>query len=491
MLPFSWFLKHFSRQCSSPEGIIMIKIGEVVELTVDKFADKGKCLSRVDGFVIFMEGVIPGESIKVRIHRIKKKYSDAKLISVMQESPFRVEPPCRYFGACGGCKWQHVLYECQLNAKRQSVFDAAFNVGGFQGINVNDTIGSSRIYGYRTKMEFSFGDRIWLTDKEIASGDISKAGFAVGLHAPCQFSSVIDIKRCYLQRNPSSEILNMVRETAIKHNWSPWNSFQKKGYLKHLVIRIGERTGEIMVNLVTESYKAERMKILGLLLQKHFPEITTFVNSIVPGSSQNASDAGVEVIYGSGLIHDRIGNYLFEIKPNAFFQPNTGQAEVMYNLARVYAELKPTDIVYDFYCGTGTISIMLSAYAKKIVGIEMVRETVDNAVRNAHNNGVNNCSFVSGDLTKIFTEDFVNQHGKPDVIILDPPRSGLHTKTIEHISQLKPVRIVYISCNPMTQMRDIAMLRDIYSIEKIQPVDMFPQTYHIESIAKLRLIGSD
>ncbi len=464
----------------------MIKIGDEIELTVDKFADKGKCISRLDGFVIFMEGVIPGERVKVRIHRIKKKYADAKLISVIQESPFRVEPPCRHFGTCGGCKWQHVLYECQINAKRQSVFDAAVNIGGFQGIKVNNTFGSSLIYGYRTKMEFSFSDRIWLTDKEIASGSISKDGFALGLHAPSQFSSVIDIKQCHLQKNPSSEILNMLRETAIEHNWSPWNCFHKKGYLKHLVIRIGEKTDEIMVNLVTESYRAEIIKILSDLLQKTFPEITTFVNSIVPGSSQNASDAAVEVIYGSGLIHDRIGNYMFEIKPNAFFQSNTSQADVMYNLARVYAELKPTDIVYDFYCGTGTISIVLSSFVKQIVGIEMAQEAVDNAFRNAYNNGINNCSFVCGDLMKIFTDDFVYQHGRPDVIILDPPRPGLHRKTIEHIARLKPRRLVYISCNPMTQMRDIDMLKDIYIIEEVQPVDMFPQTYHIESIAKLK-----
>jgi 23S rRNA (uracil1939-C5)-methyltransferase len=465
----------------------MFRIGEEIELLVDKFADRGKCLSRYDGFIVFIEGIIPGEIVRAKIHKIKKNYAEAKLLFIVKESPFRVTPPCRYFGFCGGCKWQHVLYERQLEAKRQSVLDAAHSIGGFHNSTVNNTIGSSAVYGYRTKMEFSFSDRTWLPYKEAQSHDLPKNTLAAGLHAPFQFSSVIDIKECHLQRSPSSEILNMIRETAITHDWKPWNCFKKIGYLKHLVVRIGERTGEIMVNLVTESYVPERMQALGDLLQQNFPEITTFVNTIVPGSSQNVSGAEVEVLYGQGAIYERIGNYFFEIKPNAFFQPNTSQAEVIYNLSRVYAELKPTDIVYDLYCGTGTISILLSPFARKVVGIEISREAVDNAFSNAKANNAGNCSFICGDLMKVFTEEFVSQHGKPDVIILDPPRPGLHKRTVEHIAQLKASRLVYVSCNPATQMRDIAMLKDFYNINEVQPVDMFPQTYHIESVVKMKL----
>jgi len=466
----------------------MLQIGEEIELTVDKFADKGMCISRHGGFVIFIEGVIPGEHVKVKIRKIKKNYAEARVLSVIQRSPSRVKAPCRHFGTCGGCKWQHVLYECQLDAKRQSVCDAIRNTVEIQDLNVKDTIGSAFIYGYRTKMEFSFSNRIWVPDEEISSGESRNTGFALGLHAPSQFSSVIDIKKCHLQREPSSEILNTIREIAVEHGWSPWNCFQKKGYLKHLVIRIGEKTGEIMINLITESYKAERVKILKHFLQERFPEITTFVNSIVPGSSQNSSDSDVIVIFGPGIIHDRIGGYIFEIKPNAFFQPNTAQAEILYNLAIEYAGLKSSDIVYDLYCGTGTISIFLSSFVKKVVGIELSRDAVENAARNARINNIENCAFVSGDLMKIFTNAFVELYGKPDIIIVDPPRPGLHPKVVELIAQLKPRRLVYISCNPMSQMRDIAMLRNVYSIEEVQPVDMFPQTYHIESIIKLSLI---
>lgn len=466
-----------------------MKINEEIELRVDKFADKGKCLSRFDGFVIFMEGVIPGERVRVKIHKVKKKYADAKLISIIEASPLRVEPQCMHFGTCGGCKWQHVVYESQLEAKRQTVSDAIVNIGGFKGIDVKDTIPSPSIYGYRTKMEFSFSDRNWLPEKEFVSGKVSDSGLALGLHAPCQFSSVMDVKECYLQKSPSSEIVNKIRETAISNGWEPWNCIQKHGYLKHLIIRIGERTGEVMVNLVTAGYNPDRMKILKQILQRHFPEITTFVNSIVPGNSQNASGAEVEVIYGAGFIYDRIGNYSFEIKPNAFFQPNTLQAEALYNLARVYAELKPSDILYDLYCGTGTIAIFLSSFVKKVIGVEVAKDAIEGAYRNASSNGANNCIFVCGDVMKILTKEIVKEYGNPDVIIVDPPRPGLHRKLVEDIAELKPRQLVYISCNPMTQMRDIAMLKDIYSIEEVQPVDMFPQTYHIESIIKLRLRG--
>lgn len=465
----------------------MLKVGEELNLLIDKFADRGKCLTRLNGFVIFTEGVIPGEIVKVRIHRLKKNYADAKLLSIVQPSPYRVKPPCSYFGFCGGCKWQHVLYEHQLDAKRQSIIEAAFSIAGLHGLTVHNTVASPLIYGYRTKMEFSFSDRIWLPEKDFASLNLQQKSLAAGLHAPFQFSSVIDIRQCYLQQSPSSEILNLIRDAAISYGWSPWNCFKKTGYLKHLIIRIAQRRGEIMVNLVTESYIPERLQILRDLLLRSFPEITTFVNSVVPGSSQNISGADVKIIHGSGAIYEPIGNYLFEIKANSFFQPNTTQAEVIYNLARAYAELKTDDIVYDLYCGTGTISIMLSAFAKKIIGIELSHEAVDNAIRNAKTNRVNNCNFICGDLMKIFTEDFVYQHGKPDVIILDPPRPGVHRKTIELIKRLKPNRLVYISCNPATQMRDIAMLKDLYNIVEIQPVDMFPQTYHIESVVKMKL----
>lgn len=464
----------------------MLKTGEELELTVDTFAGRGKCLSRLDGFVVFMEGAVPGERVRVRIQKKKKNYAEAKLLAVLEKSPFRVTPPCRYFGSCGGCKWQHVSYERQLGAKLKSVQDALTNIGGFEAIPIHPTIGSPTIYGYRNKMEFSFSGRRWLTEQEIASGETFDTSFALGLHAPGQFSSVIDIKECHLQRSPSSEILNSLREIARKNGWTAWDSRKQMGFLEHLVIRMAKRTGDIMVNLVTRGYEPERMRMLSAMLQQSFPEITTFVNTIYRSSTQTAFREGVIIIYGPGVIHDYIGNCRFEIAPHSFFQPNTAQAELLYKVARDFAELKPTDLLYDLYCGAGTISIFVSSFVKRAVGVELIEEVVETARLNAQVNGVTNCTFVCGDLMRMFTPEFVSQYGRPDVMIVDPPRPGMHRKVVEQIARLKPSRLVYISCNPLTQLRDIAILRDYYTIEAIQPVDLFPQTFHIETVIKLK-----
>ncbi|MBM4128498.1 MAG: 23S rRNA (uracil(1939)-C(5))-methyltransferase RlmD [Nitrospira sp.] len=464
----------------------MFKTGEELELTVEKFAGRGKCLSRHEGFVIFIEGTIPGERVKVRIHKTRKDYAEAKLLEVLEKSPIRVTPPCSYFGYCGGCKWQHVSYDRQLEAKQQSIKDALITISGFETVQIHPTIGSTRIYGYRNKMEYSFSNRRWLTEKEIASGETFDTSFALGLHAPGQYSSVIDIRECHLQRSPSSGILNTVRDISMQNGWAAWDSRKQKGFLEHLIIRIGERTGEIIVNLVTRGYKPGRIKLLAEVLQSSFPEITTFVNTIHEISNRTAPEEELETICGPGIIHDSIGNYTFEIAPHSFFQPNTSQAEVLYKVARDFAELKPTDVLYDLYCGAGTISIFVSSFVKQVIGIEIIQEAVENARTNAEINGVNNCTFVSGDVIRILTPELVKQYGRPDVIIVDPPRPGMHRKVLEQIIHLKPSRIVYVSCNPMTQLRDIAMLREHYIIEAIQPIDLFPQTFHIESVIKLR-----
>ncbi len=465
----------------------MFKVGDEIELRVDKFAEMGKCLSRFDGFVIFIEGVIPEELVRVRIQKVKRNYSEAKLISVIEKSPLRVEPRCLHFGTCGGCKWQHLSYQSQLDVKKQTVFDAIVNIGGFKDVDVQDIIPSPNIYGYRTKMEFSFSDRSWLPEKDRLAGKSFKSQLAVGLHAPSQYSSVVNITKCHLQRSPSSEILNLVRGVAINNDWKPWNCIAKEGYLKNLIIRTAEKTDDVMVNLVTTTFNPDRMNILKELIQKHLPEVTTFVNSILPKNSQNALNADVEVIHGTGFIYDCIGNYRFQIKPNTFFQPNTSQAEALYNFARLFSNLKPTDILYDLYCGAGTISIFLSPFVKRVIGVDLDKHAIETANINKYYNNADNCDFFCGDVMRTITKEFIQEHGKPDVIIVDPPRAGLHIKLIEFISKLKPSLLIYISCNPMTQMRDIGMLKDIYTMETVQPVDMFPQTYHVESIAKLKL----
>ncbi|MCX7913727.1 MAG: 23S rRNA (uracil(1939)-C(5))-methyltransferase RlmD [Thermodesulfovibrionales bacterium] len=466
----------------------MVKIGEELELRVYKFAELGKTICLYDSFIIFVEGAIPGELIKVKIWKVKKNYAEGRLISILEHSPLRIEPRCSHFGICGGCKWQHLSYEKQLQIKHQTVIEAAYHIGGFKDIEIPATIPSSKIYEYRSKMEFSFSNRRWSLDEANPAGKSYEVTLALGLHAPSQYSSVIDIKNCYLQRSPSSEILNFFREICLQNNWEPWDSKSKKGYLKHLVIKIGENTNNIMVNLVTSYLNPNRLKIFNELIRNRFPEITTMVNSISPENSQNLSSAKLEILYGEGKIYEKMGDYIFEIKPNAFFQPNTLQAESLYRLAVKYSEPKETDIVYDLYCGVGTVSIFFSPYVKRVIGIDLDAEAIESALNNCKANNIYNCEFFQGDVMKLLTKEFIKQHGKPDIIIVDPPRPGLHKRLVEFIKELESPIIIYISCNPMTQMRDLAMFKESYRIEVAQPVDMFPQTYHVESIAKLTRI---
>lgn len=464
----------------------MVKIGQELELKVDKFAELGKSICLLDNFVIFVEGAIPGELVKVRIQKIKKKYAEGKVLSVLEKSPLRIEPRCIHFGVCGGCKWQHLPYEMQLQIKRQTVADAVSHIGGFKDVPIANTIPSPKIFNYRHKMEFSFSDRAWVFNEATFVGQSLDVPLALGLHAPSQFSSVVDIKECHLQRTPCSKIVNSIREICLQNGWKPWNFKQNKGYLKHLVIKTAENTTDTMVNLVTESYNSERLKIFSRLIQEQFPDVTTFVNSVLPENSQDLSKANVEVLYGKGIIHERIANYLFEIKPNAFFQPNVLQAESLYKLALEYAQPVGDEVVYDLYCGVGTFSLFFSPHVKKVIGIDVDKEAIESAYNNARSNNISNCEFYGGDVVRLLTQEFIEQHGKPDIIIVDPPRAGLHKKLVHFIKRLKPSVFVYVSCNPMTQMRDLALLKDCYRIEIVQPLDMFPQTYHVESIVKLK-----
>ncbi len=464
-----------------------MKRGTEVTLDIEKFADQGKSLARTDGYVVFVPGAVPGDRVRARVVKSKKKYAEAMLLDVIAPSELRTEPRCFYFDTCGGCKWQHVDYAAQLEAKRMSVEDALRHTGGFREAAALPTIGAEKTYFYRNKMEFSFSASRWLTREEIASGRTFDTDFALGLHVPGSFEKVLDLRECHLQSELSVRLVNAVRDHAKTHELAPWHVRTHEGYLRHLVIRHGERTGEVMVNLVTNGYDAGKIAGLAGLLQETFPEVTTFVNTINTGVAQTAFGEEIRTIYGPGVIHDRIGPYRFEIAPNAFFQTNTAQAERLYEVTRGFAGLRPDDLVYDLYCGAGTISLFLSGHARHVVGVELVEEAVENARANAVMNGVSNCTFVSGDLMRLFTPDFVREHGRPDVLVVDPPRAGMHPKVVEQIARLRPERFVYVSCNPQTQARDLALLAGHYRVEAVQPVDLFPHTHHIESVVKLSL----
>ena len=462
-----------------------VQRGDLVDLDIEKFADKGKSLARVDGYVVFVEGAVPGDRVKAYVHRAKSNYAEAKLDTLLEPSDLRVEPRCRYAEACGGCTWQHVDYEAQLEAKRQSVAEALEHQTDFADVEVRPPLGSPKQFFYRNKMDFDFSADRWLTSEEIDSGKDFDTDFALGLHVPGDFHKVLDLQECHLHSELSVRLVNGIRDFVKGQGWAPWDIRDQEGFLRHLVLRTGEHTGDCMVNLVTYGAPMERIAAVADFLQNDFPEVTTFIHTNHTGKSQNP-EGDEQVVFGPGVIYDEIGDYRFEISPGAFFQPNTLQAERLYEVARDFADLRPTDRLYDLYCGAGTISLFMSEYVDEVVGAELVEDAVANARTNAEMNGVDNCTFVSGDLKELFTDDFVDTHGRPDVLIVDPPRAGMHKDVVAQIAELAPERFVYVSCNPQTQVRDLERLRDTYRIDAVQPVDMFPHTPHVENVVSLR-----
>lgn len=464
-----------------------VKRGTTIELDIEKFADKGKSLARVNGYVVFVKGAVPGDRVKAYVYKTKKSYAEAALDELLAPSPLRTTPRCRYADTCGGCSWQHVDYSAQLDAKQQSVEEALVHQGGFEDIRVPPVIGAEDIFYYRNKMDFDFSADRWLTADEINTGKNFDTGFALGLHVPGNFFKVLDLQECHLQSPWSAQFVNALRDFVKERAWAPWDIRNHEGFLRHLIIREGKRTGETMINLVTNGFDAERMEALVAFFQKEHPEVTTLVNTIHTGRSQNP-EGTPRVIFGPGVIHDEIGPYRFEIRPGAFFQTNTAQAERLYEVAREFAELQPDDVLYDLYCGAGTISLFMAERVQRVVGVEVVEAAVESARANAAANGVANCTFERGNLNDVFTADFAEQHGRPDVLIADPPRAGMHKDVVTQIAKLRPERFVYVSCNPQTQARDLGRLRGTYRIEAVQPVDMFPHTPHVENVVRLERI---
>lgn len=485
---------------------ITLKRGEEIQLTIDDAAFEGKTVSRIDGFVVFVEGAVPGDVVTARVLKVKKNFAEAKVVSVERPSPLRTQPRCKHFGVCGGCKWQHVEYQAQLRFKHHHVVDAFERIGGFSNLNILPIIGSEEIYFYRSKMEYSFSEQQWLEKlpheeeqmlkEEVVSPLTSHFSLPtpfplfLGLHVPQRYDKVLDIEECHLQSDVSNQILNFVRDFARRQNLPVYSSKADSGYFRFLVIRQSKRTNELMVNLVTFEDKPDILRRFTEELTKTIPAVTTVINTINSKKAQIAFGETEKIYFGSGVIHERLGNLTFTISTSSFFQTNTNQAELLYGVAKSFAELKATDVVWDLYSGTGSIALFISDAAKEVVGIESVESAVRDAERNAALNNVTNCHFVLGDLKDRLTKDkeWMKTHRKPDVMIIDPPRSGMHPKVVEEIIDLAPPRIVYVSCNPATQARDVKMLcEQKYEIQKLQPVDMFPHTYHIENVCSLRL----
>ena len=476
-----------------------MKKGEVLKLDIESYAFEGKGIAKIPfddeelaasgkKFVVFVHGSYPGDKVKAQIRRKKRSYAEAKVEEVIVASEDRTEAKCSYFGTCGGCKQQDLKYDVQLKYKTEQVRDSFERLAGIEDFEMEPIIPSEKIFFYRNKMEFSFADKRWLTKEEIGqSEEIQNRNFALGLHIPRIFDKVLDLNECFLQSEESNKILNFTRDFFKSKNASIFSTKTHEGYLRHLVIKQASRTDDLMVNLVTSSQNDEWMKEYADELLKVVPSITTVINNINEKKSQTAYGDYEIVYHGDGYIYDYIGEYKFRISANSFFQTNTTQAANLYQIALDYAELKGDEVVYDLYSGAGTISIYVSKNAKHVYAFE----SVDSSIQDAHvNNGLNNIenvTHIQADLNKSFIP-IVDKMSvpKPDLILLDPPRAGMNPKTINDIIKLDPPKIVYVSCNPTTQARDVKLLSEAgYKLLKMRPVDMFPHTYHIENVAVL------
>ncbi len=481
-----------------------MKRGDKLEFQIEKYAFEGKGISRIhkedsgdtkSGYVVFVNGSYPGDKVEARITKTKKSFAEAVTEKILSPSPYRIKAKCKYFGTCGGCRQQDLDYSVQLRFKQEQVKEIFEKLGGLSDFITEDIIPSERIFFYRNKMEFSFADTRWLTKKEIDSQDIIDRDFALGLHVPGVYDKVLDIEECFLQSRLSNDILNCTRKFFKEKNIPFYSTKTHTGYLRNLVIKQSQRSEELsageaglMVNLVTASENDTLMKEYSNHLIKAFPQISSIINNINLKKAAVATGDYEKVYYGESCIYDFIGKYKFRISANSFFQTNTLQAENLYNTALEYAELSGGEIVYDLYSGAGTIAIYLSGKVKEVYAFESVEPAVKDAEENAVINGIKNVRFISADLYKSFLPIVEGKDlPKPDKIIIDPPRSGMHKNTVDDVISLSPDRIVYVSCNPTTQVRDIKMfVAGGYKLIKIRPVDMFPHTYHIENVALLK-----
>jgi len=486
----------------------MLKRGDEVLLEITTAAFEGKAVARHEGLVVFVENAVPGDLVTAKLLKIKKSFLEAKVVRIERPSPLRVEPRCQYFGVCGGCKWQHVEYQAQLRFKQQQVVDSFERIGGFSNINILPIIGADELYFYRGKMEYSFAEKQWLTEKPAAidDGGLQKENnetegidhpfpapnpqspVFLGLHVPQRYDKVLDIDECHLQSVVSNQILNFTREFARQNHLDVYDSDRNSGYLRFLVIRESKKTKELMANLVTFQNQPDIMKRYAAELKANVEQVTTVVNTINGKKAQIAFGETENVYLGHGWIHEQLGSHNFSISASSFFQTNVAQAEKLYGVVKEFGEFKSSDVVFDLYSGTGSIAIFISDLVKEVVGIESVESAIRDAEKNARSNGITNCHFLLGDLKDRLTKDtsWMSSYPKPDVLVIDPPRNGMHPKVVEEILGLAPDRIVYVSCNPATQARDAELLcASKYELIKLQPVDMFPHTFHIENVALL------
>lgn len=457
-------------------------------IRLEKYAAEGKCIAHLeDGKTLMVEGGIPGDIAEVYVFKNKKSFAEGKVQKIEVPSPDRVEPFCEHFGLCGGCKWQMLPYEHQLKYKQQQVLDQLTRIGHIELPEFEPISGSERTQRYRNKLEFTFSTQQYLSKEvlEAAQGEVIERQPALGFHAPGMFDKVVNIHHCYLQDEPTNAIKNLLRELAVEHELPYYDFKKQEGWLRNLIIRVAT-TGQVMVNLIVHHERPELFILLDALDEK-IPEITSLNYTLNPKRNDTIYDLDVVCYKGAAYIEEYLEDFKFKISPKSFFQTNTRQAENLYKITREFAGLTGEEVLYDLYCGTGSIGIFLSGKAKKVIGIEAVDDAIKDAKINATWNGLSNCEFFAGDVIDIANDAFFEKHGRPDVIITDPPRAGMHEKLVLQLLKIRAPKVVYVSCNPATQARDLALLDEAYKVTRVRPVDMFPHTHHIENVVLLEL----
>lgn len=449
-------------------------------------AAEGNSLARVNDMVVFVPFGAPGDIADVKLDKKKKSYAEGHIVNMVKPSEIRQEPKCEHFGTCGGCRWQHLPYEFQLKCKQQQVSDALTRIAKIEIPEITPILGSKNIWEYRNKMEYTFSNKCWLTYEQMKSGEEFPDRDAAGFHISGAFDKVLDIKKCHLQDDLGNQLRIFIKQFGKDNGYSFYDLRAQQGLLRTLMIRIAS-TGEIMAVIVFGENDESKIKSLLEAVKDKFPQITSLLYVVNLKVNDTISDQNIITYSGKEFIEEEMEGLRFRVGPKSFYQTNSLQAYELYKVARNFAELTGNELVYDLYTGTGTIANFVARQASKVIGIEYVPEAIEDAKINSNINNINNTLFYAGDMKDVLTDDFISEHGRPDVMIVDPPRAGMHDDVVKVILNASPRRIVYVSCNPATQARDLALLDAKYKVEAIQPVDMFPHTHHVENVVKLTL----
>jgi len=463
----------------------MKNYGQILEnVSILEMAAEGKCVAKVDGMVIFVHGVAPGDEVDVKLIKRDKKFYEAVPVHFHSYSNLRADPFCAHFGVCGGCKWQHLAYDTQLGFKQKQVKDALERIAKVPIPAISAILGSSDTTFYRNKLEYTFSNQRWFenAEKQVES----KENNGLGFHIPGRFDKILNIEKCYLQADPSNNIRNGLREYCLANNFSFFDIRKQQGLLRNLIIRTAS-TSDTMV--IVQFYYDDTIAIELIMnyLKNTFPQITSLLFIVNTKGNETIFDQTIVTFYGKDHIVERMEGLQFRIGAKSFYQTNSNQAFELYKITRQMADIQPNDVVYDLYTGTGTIANFVAKIAKKVVGVEYVEMAIEDAKINSQINGITNTSFFAGDMAKVLTDDFINKNGHPEIIISDPPRAGMDEKVVQMLLKIEANRIIYVSCNPATQARDLAILDAKYEVVAVQPVDMFPHTHHVENVVKLEL----